>query len=199
MSTVTSEPKRKPSIYIDTCIARDVTEHRMGREASIELLRRVKSKNWTCKMSVFGLMELVDIEQENIFVNLRYFAWKRSLDEVYSSRRTRDLGRKELENSFQYIEQFRSNYSFIDIVGLDDDGWSLAIVVASTSNLTASDVIQLASAWQADCDVVVTDDIFFIKEAKRYLKKEGIWDALKVCRPEDCYSALEEMGYTNIQ
>jgi len=198
VNNTSTKGTKKPSIYIDTCIARDVTERRTGRDASIELLGRIKSKGWSCKMSVFGLMELVDIEQENMFVNLRYFIEKRTLDEVYSSRRNRDLGRRELEKSFQYIDQFRNNYSFIELVGLSDNGWSLAIVVASGSNLHASDVIHLASAWMEDCDLVVTDDTFFIKEAKRYLKKEGIWDALKVCRPEDCYSALAEMGYTKI-
>lgn len=198
MNKTPNEGRNEPSIYIDTCIARDVTERRTGRDVSIELLSRIKSKGWFCKMSVFGLMELVDIEQEGIFVNLRYFIEKQTLDEVYSSRRNRNLGQRELEKSFQYVDQFRNNYSFIELVGLSDDGWSLAVVVASGSNLHASDVIHLASAWMEDCDLVVTDDTFFIKEAKRYLKKEGIWDTLKVCEPKDCYSVLAEMGYTDI-
>ncbi len=198
MNNTSTGVMRNPCIYIDTCIARDVTERRAGRDASIELLGRIKSKGWSCKMSVFGLMELVDIEQESIFVNLRYFVEKRSLDEVYSSRRNRNLGQKELEKSFQYIEQFRSNYSFIKPVGMSDEGWSLAIVVASGSNLHASDVIHLVSAWQEDCDLVVTDDTFFISEAEKYLRNEGIWDKLRVCKPEDCYSTLAELGFTNI-
>jgi len=197
MNSSSNEGVKKPSIYIDTCIARDVTERR--KDESIVLLNRIKNEGWSCKMSVFALMELVDIEQEDKFVHLRYFVEKQTLDEVFSSRRNRNLGQRELEKSFQYIDQFRNNYSFIELVGLSDDGWSLAIVVASGSNLHASDVIHLASAWMEDCDVVVTDDTFFIREAKRYLKKEGIWETLKVCRPEDCNSALVEMGYDNIK
>ena len=181
MGTDKSNSKKKPSIYIDTCVARDVTEHRRGSDASIELIGRIKREKWTCKLSVFGFMELVDIEQERIFVEERYFVQKKTLDEVYSGRRNRDLGRKELETSFKYIEQFRDVYPFIELVGLTDEGWSLAIVVASECNLDASDVIHLASAWQGDCDVVVTNDTFFIKEAKRYLKKEGVWEVFKVC------------------
>ncbi|MBA7478338.1 hypothetical protein ES707_13761 [subsurface metagenome] len=198
MNNVSTKGAKKPSIYIDTCIARDITERRVGRDASIELLGHIKSKNWTCKMSVFGLMELVDIEQESLFVNLRYFVEKQSLDEVYSSRRNRNLGQKELEKSFQYIEQFQNNYSFIDLVGMSEDGWSLAIVVASNSNLLAADVIHLVSAWQEDCDLVVTDDNFFVSEAKTYLINEGIRDKLRVCLPKDCYSVLADMGYTDI-
>ena len=197
MNSTSTESEDKPSIYIDTCIARDVTEHRS--DASVDLIARIKREVWTCRMSIFGLMELVDVEQESMFINLRYFIEKQTLDEVYSSRRTRDLGQKELEKSFKYIEKFLNDHSFVELVGLDDDGWSLAIFVASHSNLHASDGIHLASAWQNDCDLVVTNDTSFIKEAKRYLKEEGIWDALKVCEAKDCYSALEKMGYANIK
>ena len=198
MNSSLNEGVKKPSIYIDTCIARDVTERRLGRDASIELLGRIKSKGWSCKMSVFGFMELVDIEQESLFVNKSLFIEKRTLDEIISGRRNRDLRKEELEQSFQYIEQFKSNYSFVKPVGLSDDGWSLAIVVASETNLHASDVIHLVSAWQEDCDLVVTDDTFFITEAERYLRNQGIWDGLRVCSPERCYFVLEEMGFTNI-
>ena len=195
MNKTSTKGRNKPSIYIDTCIARYVTERRRG--ASIELLGRIKSKGWTCKMSIFGVMELVDIEQESLFVNKRFFIEKQTLDEIISSRRNRDLGQSELEKSFQYIDQVGTNYSFIKVVGLSDEGWSLAVVVASGSNLHASDVIHLVSAWQEDCNVLVTNDTFFISETKKYLAKEGI-EGLRICKPEDCYSVLSEMGFANI-
>jgi hypothetical protein len=196
MSNTSSKGTKKPSIYIDTCIARDVTERR--NDVSIEILGRIEREGWSCKMSVFGLMELVDIEQESIFVNKRFFIEKHTLDQIISSRRNRNLEEGDFEKCLQYIAQFQNKYSFVKLVGLDDGGWSLALVLASCSNLHASDVIHLVSAWQADCDVVVTNDTFFINEAKRYLQKEGIWDKLRVCKPEDCYSVLAKMGYTNI-
>lgn len=188
----------KPSIYIDTCIARDVTERRSHRESSIDLLTRIKREGWTCKMSVFGLAELVDIEQESLFVNKRYFLEKWTLDDIISSRRNRNLDKEDLGKSFKYISQFKDNYSFIELVGLSDDGWSLAVVVACQSNLHASDVIHLASAWQEDCDLLVTDDEFFISEAKRYIEREGIWSTFRICKPEDYYSSLKDMGFNNI-
>jgi len=196
MSNASTMPKTKPSIYIDTCIARDITERRS--DASIEFIHRIKKEGWTCKISVFGLLELVDIEQESIFVHSQYFIRKLTLDEVYSSRRTRNLGNKGFEQAFKYVDRFRRDHSFIQPVGLSDQAWSLAIVVASNSNLLASDVIHLVSAWQNDCDVVVTDDSFFIEEATKYLKNEGIWDKLRVCKPENCYSVLRELGFSNI-
>lgn len=196
MSNTSSKGTKKPSIYVDTCIALDVTERH--RAISIELLARVKNNGWTCKMSIFGMMELIDIAQESLFVNKRFFIEKQTLDEIISSRKHRDLEQSDLKKSFQSIKQFATNYSFIEMVGLTDDGWDLAGTVAIDSNLHASDVIHLVSAWQADCDLVVTDDTFFIKEAGKYLKQEGVWDRLRVCSPEKCYSVLKEMGYTDI-
>ena len=196
MSTVVSKPRAKPSIYIDTCIARDVTEGR--KDASVELIERIEREGWFCRMSVFGLMELVDIEQERMFVNKQFFIEKQELDRIISGRRNRNLEQSDFDKCFRYMDQFRHNYSFVELVGLDDDGWSLATVIASLSNLHASDVIHVVSAWEADCDVVVTNDSFFITEAEKYLRSEGIWDYLKVCKPEDCYSVLSEMGFANI-
>jgi predicted nucleic acid-binding protein len=198
MSNSADKSKDKPSIYIDTGVARDVTERRVGGDASIELLGHIRSKGWSCKMSVFGLMELVNIEQESIFVNKRYFIEKRTLDEIISARRNRNLTKEELERSFKYIEKFRRDYPFVKYVNLSDAGWSLAIVVASDCNLHAADVIHLVSAWQEDCDLIVTDDTFFISEAKKYLQNEGIWNRLKICTPEQCYTVLAEMGFTNL-
>ncbi len=189
-----TKPKDTPSIYIDTCIARDILNHRPGSRESSDLINNIRNKGWQCKMSVFGLMELVDVEQERLFVESRYFVDKKSLDEVYSARRKRDLSKEALKKSFDYVETFKEAHPFIEIVGLDDKGWSLAIVVATDSNLHASDVIHLVSAWMEDCHVVVTKDAFFIKEATRYLKEIDIWEALKICKPKDCLSQLTDVG-----
>jgi len=196
MNSTSTKGTKKPSIYIDTCIARDVTERRS--DASVELLAHIKREKWSCIMSVLGLMELVDIEKESMFVKKRFFFEKQELDRIISSRRNRDLVQSDFAEGSKYIEQFLSNYSFVQLVGLDDENWSSAIVVAAYSNLHASDVIHLVSAQQSDCDIVVTNDSFFITEATKYLKNEGIWNKLRVCKPEDCYSVLAEMGYTDI-
>ena len=196
MNKTSDKGTKKPSIYIDTCIARDVTEHR--GDASFELLVRIRREKWSCVMSILGLMELVDIEQESMFVKKRFFIEKQELDRIISSRRNRNLERRDFTESSKYIEQFFDNYSFIQFVGLDDENWSSALVVATYSNLHASDVIHLVSAQQSDCDVVVTNDSFFIAEATKYLKKEGIWNKLRVCKPEDCYSVLSELGFTSL-
>ena len=73
-----------------------------------------------------------------------------------------------------------------------------ALFVACHSNLNASDVIHLASAWQEDCHLLVTDDEFFITEARRYIEQEGIWGDFKICKPQDYYPLLKEIGFENI-
>ena len=122
MSSTSSKGTKKPSIYIDTCIARDVTERRS--DTSVELLAHIKREKWSCIMSVLGLLELVDIEQENMFVKKRFFIEKQELDRIITSRRNRNLVQSDFAEGSKYIEQFLSNYSFVQLVGLDDENWS---------------------------------------------------------------------------
>ena len=187
--------ERVPSIYLDTCIVRDVLGNR--RDASIDLIHRIRNGNWQCNMSVFALMELVDIEQESLFVHKKHFVDKMELEDVFHGRKHRDLLSSELQRSSRYIEQFLENYSFIELIRLDDENWDTAVVTAANSNLNAPDVIHLISAYQADSDVIVTDDTFFISEAERYLKDEQV-SKPRICKPEDCISILKEMGFSNI-
>ena len=53
--------KKVPSIYLDTCIIRDVIENR--RKASIDPIYKIKESKWNCVTSIFTIMELVDIKR----------------------------------------------------------------------------------------------------------------------------------------
>ena len=92
----------KPSIYIDTCIARDVTAIRNAD--SIELMTRIKREGWACSISIFGLMELIGIEKEDIFIRRKHYIEKATLDELISARRNLDLKSDEFEKCYQYIQ-----------------------------------------------------------------------------------------------
>lgn len=174
---------KKPTIYIDTVIARDWTHNRNGD--AIELLNQIKNKKLKCVISVFGLMELVDIEQEELFMNKKAFVEKQNLDTIFSKRKRRDLDKKDLRKSEKYVSDFLSNYKkIVGLVDLTQDGWSLALSLGSGSNLNATDVLHLSTAWQNKCNIVVTRDEFFIKEASKILKSEKAWGALKVCNPK---------------
>jgi len=186
----------KPSIYIDTMIARDVTHRR--NDNSEKLIRQIENGGWACYISTFGIMELIDIEQEELYVRNKLIEFE-TLDNIISTRKQRSLIRKDFDRCSDYIDNFVKRYPFIQIVPLDDTNWNFAMFVASDSNLQATDVIHLISALQCDCDVIVTRDEFFIKEARRYIKEdEQFWGKLKICRPESCCDMLRQMGYNNI-
>lgn len=202
MSANKAKSKEKPSIYIDTCILRDVKDRR--NQGSIDFMSWIKIKGLTCFISFFGLMELTGIEKEDIFIRRKLVYEKATLDEVISERKNLDLKRDEFVKCSQYIEQVADTYSFLEVVDLDNNGWNLALTIAVFSNLHATDAVHLAAAWQADCAVIITRDTFFIKEAAKYLKAEkldsgdSVWSVLRICEPKECYSVLENMGFEGV-
>ena len=156
----------KPIIYVDTVIARDWTHNRNNN--STELLNLIKNRKLKCFISVFGLMELVDIEQEDLFLHKKMFIEKESLDRIFSKRKSRDLKNEDLGKSGKYIKVFLENFKkIVTTVDLTEDGWSLALSICADSNLNATDVLHLATAWQSGCNLIVTRDSFFIKEATK--------------------------------
>ena len=182
----------KPRIYIDTVIARDWTHNR--NDCAKEILNQIREKKLKAFISVFGLMELVDIEQEELFLNRKVFIEKENLDTIFSKRKRRDLKKEDLNKSGKYIEDFLKNYEkLITPVDLTNDGWNLALVLGSESNLNATDVIHLASAWQNQCNIVITRDEFFIKEATQILKKERVWKDFKILNPTKALALLKKI------
>jgi len=194
---------KKPRIYLDTVILRDCTHNR--HDPSKKLVDYAESRKWSCVTSIFAIMELIDIEQEDRFLHKKAFIEKWSLDKIFTSRKQRDLTTKEFSEVDKYIREFTErNYKFIKLEGLTDEGWSLAIYMATNSNLNAADVIHLVTAWQAGCSIIVTRDEFFIKEARKLLKREKlengrrVWSELRVCKPKDVKKNLKAMGYRNL-
>lgn len=181
----------KPIVYIDTVLVRDWTHDR--NKDSIELLNQIKNKKLKCLISVFGLMELVDIEQEDLFLNKKAFVERENLDTIFSKRKRRDLTREDLEKSGKYIKKFLDDYKkIITTVDLTQDGWSLALNIGANSNLNATDVLHLATAWQNQCNIIITRDEFFITEASKLLKKEKTWSRLKICAPKKALLFLKK-------
>ena len=181
----------KPRIYIDTVIGRDWTHNR--NDCSREILDKVREKKLKCLISIFGLMELVDIEQEDLFLNKKLFIEKEDLDTIFSKRKRRDLKKEDLVKSEKYLEDFLNNYKdILEVVDLNQDGWNLALSIGAESNLNATDVIHLASAWQNKCNIIITRDEFFIKEASRILKKEKVWKSFKILNPSKALLLLKK-------
>jgi len=185
--------KRVPIIYIDTNICRDCIKGR-NRE-TIHLLGIIRDNKWKCFTSIFTAMEFTDTEKDAIFFNKKI---RRGLDinKILRSRYQKDLGKDDLKEAENIVKSFFEEYKFVEFVNLEGKAWDLALKISSTSNLSAPDVVHLVTAWQSGCDIIVTSDEFFIKEGKRILENEGVWNKLKICKPNEVKKILKELGFS---
>jgi predicted nucleic acid-binding protein len=121
--------------------------------------------------SAFSLLELIDKEQEYTLV------WHMlrdgySFDEILRKRSDRNLSEKELLEAFDKVDRvFTVQYKkHIDLYYLDNEGWDKAIELMQTLNLTARDAIHLATALMAGCDLLVSNDQNFLKNAEKVIR-----------------------------
>ncbi len=181
-----------PNIYLDTSIIRDVQKRRNTN--STYWVKQIKEKNWEGFTSIFGFMELFDIEQEEVFVNT-HLRRNEEFNEIYRKRFTRDLDKPDFKTVKKTIESLRMEYSYIQTVFLSEDGWKLALFIAKNSNIFSPDAIHLATAWENKCDLIITTDNPFIKEGTKLLKQEGIFSQLRICCPENVRANLKSLGF----
>ena len=180
----------KPSIYIDTNICRDIIKRR-DTEAT-QALGLIRDKKYGCFTSIFTAMELTDIEKNSIFF-IKKFRRGWGINQIIRARYQKDLSLTDLDEAGEDVKRFFTQNSFIKFAKLGDVEWRLALKYSSTSNLFAPDVIHLVTAWSSKCSVLLTSDEFFIREGNELLKKERVWDKLRICKPEDLLSTLEDM------
>ena len=72
---MTSKPVERivvPHIYVDTNVFAGILDGQ--HRASIHLLQIIKEKNWRCSTSMFTLMELSEIRQDNKFIYSQVWA-----------------------------------------------------------------------------------------------------------------------------
>lgn len=182
----------KPSIYIDTNICRDFISRRKRGTRTIQTLGLIRDRGYGCFTSVLTAMELTDTEKESIYFNKKMRTW--DINTIIRARHEKDLGSEDLKEAEESVKAFLTENSFIKFVNLvDETAWDLALKYSSTSNLFVPDVIHLVTAWTSKCSVLLTSDEFFIREGNKILKKEGVWDKLRICKPEDLLSTLKDM------
>jgi len=194
--------KRKPKLLIDTCIALDCIFNR--REKSKEVLDIALKHKWEINMSIFGGMELLDTIQEREYVNKKFLIEKWSLKDIFNSRREQDLGSKDFAKINQQIDDFLNKYKVILRPIKEDAHWKLSFRLAKNSNINATDILHLITAWAANCDLLLTNDKPFIREAKKSLKTEKlgngkpVWTKLRICAPEYFKRTLTQIGFNMV-
>ena len=156
-----------PHIYIDTNIIVDVIGGK--RRSSIHLMETIKEKKWKCSTSHFALMEALDVEKDNMFIFNKLkegFTFKK----ILRKRSEKDLPKNDLENIYNKLyNSFFISYKFVQFFWLTKIGWEKAIELCRKTNISAPDIIHLATAIEAGCDILVTSDEIFCKNAIKFI------------------------------
>ena len=166
--------KRNRSFYIDTNIAIDFATNRDIK--TVLLLEKFKEKKWKCVSSTFLAMEMVDYQQNNIFIN-KEISKKKNPEHILRSIGSKNLKDSDFQESEEWFADFTKrfqNLTLYDFIN-DSNGWTLARDISFRSNLAAPDVIHLTSAMlgciNGYCEVLVTKDGLLKTEALKILPK----------------------------
>lgn len=158
---------------------------------AVALMERIKAERWKCSTSRFTILEMLDIEHEQRFIdNLliegyllsrvrdllgvrRQFRWglkTRELDEIYTKLHD------ELENKYDFVNFEHPTRA---------EAWNRADDYCATTNVSATDAIHLALAVEIGCNILVTRDKDFRSIAD---------DFILAILPEDIDKALAKLN-----
>jgi len=173
-----------PHIYLDANVIVDIIQG--YRKASIHMIEEIKEENWFCSTSAFSYMEVLDIMQDNRFIYDKV-SQGYPLKKIMRMRYDKDLSEETLDNIFdQFENKFLIPYKSMNLFDLTDHGWEIAVGICSASNISAPDSIHLATALEAGCDLLVTSDESFRKNASIFTP---------ACLPEKFKKTLKELEF----
>lgn len=178
-------PKRKSkTFYIDTNVALDYITAR-NREA-IVVLNKIKDRGWKCISSSFFAMELADYRKESLFVIEKAMEKKWEMRKIMRELYKKDLRRGDFDKVLDWFDDFRKEYNNIELFDFlkTNDDWQGAQAISFQSNLNAPDAIHLTSAMLGAiggyCQIMITQDQHFLKEAQRILTANKLAGKLKL-------------------
>lgn len=173
-----------PHLYVDTNVFAGILEGQ--HKASVHLLETIKEKRWRCSTSIFTLMELSEIRQDNKFI-YNQLALGTHVKKAFRSLDQKNLSPYDLDITQERIDVlFSQNYPFVEFFSLEKTGWDRALELKATTNISAPDSIHVATAIEAGCDVLVTLDTLLRKEAEAFIIS---------CLPEQTNKVLKYYGF----
>ena len=177
-----------PHLYLDTNVILDVLDNRW--QASTDLMRRIAVGGWRCSTSRFTFLEMLDVKQENRFVQNRLAEGMQpsSIIRRLNERRKGKLAlrKRELDTIYEQLREAVENaYPFITFQRPLAELWNRAEVYCA-ANIGATDAIHLATATGLACDVLVTRDEDFLVIAQQYMP---------TAQPEKAVKSLRELGF----
>ena len=176
--------RKSKSFYIDSNIALDYITAR-NRE-TILVLNKIKDKDWKCVSCSFLAMELADYKKDSLFVIDKAIEKKWEMRKILRETYNKDLKRGDFEKVFDWFNEFRQEYKNIELYDFlkNSDDWQLAQEISFNSNLNAPDAMHLTSvilgAIGSYCQILITNDQPFSKEARRIIEDHKMNSKLKV-------------------
>jgi len=79
------------------------------------------------------------------------------------------LNESDLNEINEELDRFFVEYNQITTVQLAQEGWNFAFAIARTTSIGPADILQLATALGEKCDVLISNDSYFSKEAKKFV------------------------------
>jgi predicted nucleic acid-binding protein len=171
-------------LYLDTNIIADVIQKRWP--PSIALIERIKTGKWLCSTSRFTILELLDIEQEEKFIENKLTEGHRlsRIRDILGQRRQpkHGLTQSELIGIHKQLHnELKAKCGCVDFEHpINELVWDKADDFCSTTNIGSTDVIHLAIILK--CDILVTRDQDFREIADNYIVSvfpENIENGLK--------------------
>lgn len=179
-------------IYLDTNFVRDVMEKRNNKSTHLmETLRKlVDKKKIKCFISNFLLMELSDTKKDDLFFQ-EAINKKLEFKTIMRERNNQCLEKHHFEKIAQYLDNLSESYPFLNKLLLSEEGWEVALSISSEFNIWSPDAVHLVTALSNDCDLLVTSDSKFKKEAEKVAEKFTKYN-LKIVEVEEAQKIVEE-------
>lgn len=162
-----------PRLYVDTNIFLDVIRRRRGCEDSISLFEDFKKGEYEAVTSTLTLLEVYHKQQEEMYCRRHLVDHRRTFDEVRRSLPVMSLGKADLEDLSQCIDNdFWNSFvktRLVELIDPDKEVWGYALVFMKKTVISPLDAIHLSVAVQEKCDMLVTKDQALIKRVGGYI------------------------------
>jgi predicted nucleic acid-binding protein len=156
--------RKKPRPYVDTNVILDYIRKRNTQ--SIVLLETLKRRKIRFYISYYTVLELIDKEQENTWIETRIRRGE-SFDDIVRHRYPRDLDEAALRDSFKRIgERFVLPFIQTDSVSVmvpDNKSWDKTLGLLARTNLSVGDAIHVDAALGSDCNIFISNDDNLVK------------------------------------
>lgn len=118
MNKTLNNKKVVPHLYVDTNVFGEILEGQ--HRDSIHLLETIKEKKWRCSTSIYTLMELSDIRQDNRFI-YNQLVLGVHIKKAFRLLDQKNLSSQDIKTTQEVIDTlFSVTYPFVEFFSLVD-------------------------------------------------------------------------------